>query len=65
MPQCIGKTKKGLRCRGGAMAGSDFCGPHTDFPTDPPPVKRYFVMDWSDAECTTAYMQEMSKVDGV
>lgn len=28
MAQCEALTKKGARCRGGAMPGSPFCGPH-------------------------------------
>jgi uncharacterized Zn finger protein len=36
MAQCQAKTKKGAQCRGGAMFGSPFCGPHNDYP---PPEK--------------------------
>jgi hypothetical protein len=28
--QCEGVTKKGLPCHGGAMAGSKYCGHHTE-----------------------------------
>lgn len=38
MQTCSAITKKGKPCRNGAMAGSPFCGPHTDQATAAPVV---------------------------
>lgn len=42
------------------MAGSDFCGPHTDYRPQGqvPPV----VMDWDDPECVKGYMDELDRL---
>lgn len=64
--QCKGYTKKGTRCRGGAMTGSDFCGPHTDYRPEgqTPPVQKSFAMNWDDPQCVKGYMDEMDRLDG-
>ena len=67
--QCEAKTKKGERCRGGAMAGSLYCGPHTDHSVVQEPkgfqltnARGERVYDWfDDPEVVAGYLSEMEK----
>lgn len=69
--RCQALTKKGQPCQGGAMVGSRFCGPHTDFPAGRPDDTAVLVggakmtvahMDWEDPECVKGYMDEMDRI---